>query len=510
MISFPRVLLKHPSAVRPAYRSVTSLRAHRSYALRIYLRTLLPARTSPAYFVALSLLSLMAVSSCRSLKKSPPSTASTTRQDTSIAQADTSKSELETQFDSLTNQVGSFLKSLLPPGEDTGRTVLTPPKDDSRNPLPGNDERAEGFLRDPIERTIEFDSNGNVIEREIFLGGDVGQPSMMTFEEYLRLQKQRTAQEAFKRNALGYQPGDTSTAAQQGGWFDDYTQVNIPIPPSIVPGIFGKPQINLRVSGDVAVHLAYRDNQFLATTGALFSGSETGLDFRQEINVSTKGTIGDKLNIGADWGSDRSFQFENLLKLGYKGYPEELLQSVEAGNVNLTTPSQYIGTQQALFGLKAVARFGPAYVTALAAQKKGDRQTKSFGGGAAGAATEIVIQPANYRRNSYFLDTSFIPNYEPYFSTITAGEGNLPAGAPRLQSDNKQDVEVWRLTTNTADNKRRTAVAWYYLPPIASINARYDAAYHAQGQGQSADTIQRGDWIKLDTNQYSFNRYTGV
>lgn len=505
------MLLKHLSAIRPAFVSVASLRIDRSVALRASLRTIFPAHTSPAVLVALGLLSLMGVASCRSLKKSTPPAASTTRQDTSLAQADTSKSELETQFDSLTSQVGSFLKSLLPPGQDTGKVVLTPPVDDSRNPLAGQEKKDQGFLRDPIERTIEFDSNGNVIERDVFLGGDVGQPTMMTFEDYLRLQKQRSAQEAFKRNALGYQPGDTSSVQKEAGWFDDYTQVNIPIPPSIVPGIFGKPQINLRVSGDVAVHLAYRDNQFLATTGALFSGSETGLDFKQEINVSTKGTIGDKLNIGADWGSDRSFQFENLLKLGYKGYPEELLQSVEAGNVNLTTPSQYIGTQQALFGLKAIARFGPAYVTALAAQKKGDRQTKSFGGGAAGVATEIIIQPANYRRNSYFLDTSFIPNYEPYYSTWTPGEGNLPPGAPRLASNNKNDIEVWRWTSNQTDNKQRRAVAWYYLPENPNgWTGRYPANYRTKPSGTPDAFVQEGLWIRLDTNQYNINPYTGV
>jgi hypothetical protein len=337
------VLLKQLRGFLPVSRQAAS-----SYAVstRSYLRF------TPAFYVVFGLATVISFGSCRSLKKTPAP--SQTRQDSTLSDADTSQSEISRTFDSLTNSVSNQVTDLwnnLWGIEDSGRSVLTPPSMEDRNPMVGdkNFETPDGFLDDPIERRIEFDSAGNIVERDVFLGGDVGSPNVMSFDDYVRLQKQRSINRGLRETALGYTPGDTSSAAAaQQGWFDDYTQVSIPIPPILPPGIFGEPKINLRVNGDVAVHLAYRDNQFLATTGALFSGSETGLDFRQEINLSTKGTIGDKLNIGADWGSGRSFQFENLLKLGYKGYPEEIIQSIEAGNVSLTTPSQYIGTQQAL------------------------------------------------------------------------------------------------------------------------------------------------------------------
>lgn len=452
------------------------------------------------------LIALLGLDSCRSLKRQPNPTPTRTDSLQRVEAEDTTRSELGKQFDSLTNKVSGFLESLLPPALVKGETVLTPPPAEDRSPMPDPEgPQSDGFLNTPIRRQVEFDSAGNVVERDVFLGGDVSQPMLRSFDRYLEDQKARSLEAGFRDNVTNY-VSDTSAQAGAGGWFDDYTQIKIPIPPSIVPSIFGKPSINLRVSGDVAVHLAYRDNQFLATSGALFSGSETGLDFRQEINISTNGTIGDKLKIGADWGSDRSFQFENLLKLGYQGYPDEILQSIEAGNVNLTTPSQYIGTQQALFGLKAVTRFGPAYVTTLAAQKKGDRNTRTFGGGAGSPnAQEIIIQPASYRRNAFFLDSTFIPNFERVYANLTADKSSVGTG-PSLP-ESKLEVEVWRSTDNLASVKKRPAYTWYYLPPLGG-SPKYSPVYHSIGTNDALQAF--GNFEKLDTNQYQVDYNTGV
>ncbi len=216
---------------------------------------------------------------------------------------------------------------------------------------------------------------------------------------------------------------------------------------------------------------------------------------KQEINVSTSGTIGDKLKIGADWGSDRMFQYDNLLKFNYQGYPDEILQEFDAGNVTFNTPSQFIAPQQDLFGLKAIMRFGPLYVTAVAAQKKGSRQTKSFGGGS-GAATEHLVQPWLYKRNRFFLDTSFIPYYEPAYSTIPEG------GTPLIQNGT---VEVWTTTNVTSAINYRSAVAYYTLPPS---NGGYPKAL--QNASTQGDSIISGHWIKMDTTRYTVDYNTGV
>ncbi len=440
-------------------------------------------------FVALS----VSLNSClkRPIEKS---TATPGVIDTGAAARDTSKGFVSEQYDSLTHKFTSFFKSLLPPGKDTtkGVAVLTPPPPTLISPAATTPPPTlPGFLNSPIKRQLEFDTSGNVTQRDVFLGGDVRTPVTTPLDAYLHAEEQQQITNGFEA-AVHHQIDTGTTVDQETGILGNYNSISIPIPPSIVPTIFGKPSINLRVNGDVAIHLAYRDQQTYATAGANFFGSETGLDFKQEINVSTSGTIGDKLKIGADWGSDRMFQYDNLLNFHYQGFPDEILQEFDAGNVTFNTPSKYIGLQQDLFGLKAVTRFGPVYLTTVAAQKKGQRESKSFGGGA-GAATEHIIYPWNYRRNRFFLDTSFIPRYESYYSQIPPNQGS------GFQAPTK--VEVWTTTAYlTGTNPPRHAVAYYNLPPQSGGN--YGLLRTGAG-GLDNDSVVAGYWVKMDTTRYT-------
>ena len=456
-------------------------------------------------------LSALTLDSCRHAKQAQKNDGTTTVRDTSLAGQDTSKSYLSKQYDSLSNKVSSFLSSLLPPKHDTmaAAIIQTPPPPGISSPAVSGPPPSEpGFLNSPVKRKIEFDTNGNVIQHDVFLGTDVRSPTSLSFADYLKLQQEDAITQSFKA-AIHKQQDTGKTVEATTGILGDYGNIQIPIPPSIVPTIFGRPSINLRVSGDVAVHLAYRDNQTYATSGANFFGSETGLDFKQEINVSTNGTIGDKLKIGADWGSDRMFQFDNLLKLNYVGFPDEILQNFDAGNVTFNTPSQYIGAQQDLFGLKAITRFGPVYVTLLAAQKKGERQNRSFGGGN-GVATEHVIRPIDYRRNRYFLDTNFSHYYEAYNSTIPQNTNAVTnSGQEFVDPVYAKSVEVWVGTSNLTQVNKRHAVAWYGLPALGS-------GYGPQWRDTTATStdsnlVASGWFTKLtDTNRYYIDPYTGV
>ena len=464
-----------------------------------------PPLTAAVLLIGLSMLTL---SACKNAKNAQKSQVKPGTRDTTLAQEDTSKSALSKEYDSLSNKVSGFLHSLLPPKQDTtkGVPVFTPPSPDITSPgVIGQPPSQPGFLKTPVQRKIEFDSSGNVIEHDIFLDTDIRTPLSYSFEDYLQKEQQDQLTQAF-RDVLHKERDTGKTVEPTTGLLGDYTNIQIPIPPSVVPTIFGRPSINLRVSGDVAIHLAYRDNETYATSGANFFGSEKGLDFKQEINVSTNGTIGDKLKIGADWGSDRMFQFDNLLKFNYVGFPDELLQEFDAGNVTFNTPSQYIGLQDDLFGLKAITRFGPVYVTALAAQKKGERQTRSFGGGT-GAATEHLIKPWEYRRNRFFLDTNFSRYYESYYSTIPPNTNAITNSGQEYVGDPKS-VQVWVQTTNLTADNRRNAVAWYSLPGRATSGS-YASSWRVVGSA-TADSAVTGYWIKMDTSRYFVEPYTGV
>ncbi|MFI5262979.1 MAG: cell surface protein SprA [Candidatus Kapaibacterium sp.] len=450
---------------------------------------------------------LLVLSSCSGLKKT---TASTQPKDST--KKDTSKVGVVNSIDSLTNsigntigKVGDFFGNLIPGHGGKDSTILVPPRE-VNNPAadPSEPPSSGGFVSTPVKRQIKFDSLGNVTVHDVVNGTDVRQSQTESLQNFLQAQREEGLTSSLHEAAQKYvntgsaAKPDKNDPSQKGtGVLADYGQISIPIPPSIVPTIFGRPSINLRVNGDVAIHLAYRDNQFLATTGALFSGSETGLDFKQEVNMNITGSVGDKIKINTDFGSLRQFSFDNIFKLSYQGFPEEIIQSIEAGDVTLKTPSKYIGIQSALFGFKSVMRFGPLYLTAIAAQKKGEHQSKTFGGGpGSSSGNDYVIQPANYRRNLYFLDTSYIPLFEQYNAQVPTG-GNMP----EIIMENS--VEVWR-TTTTQSPQKITGREWYGLLPVAPGN-KYGVGYPGNG-----GTFEGGAIQHLDTSQYSVNYYTGV
>jgi len=459
----------------------------------------------PIVLAVLMSLSMLTLDSC----KKPPG--KPTPVDTSHVEKDTSKGFLEQKYDSLSHTFTSFFKSLLPPGKDTtkGEIIVSSPPPDINSPTVTSQTPGEpGFLSTPVKRKVDFDTTGNVTEHESYLGSDVRTPTSTPLGDYLKAEEDAKIMEGY-RAELHKQNDTGKNVETTTGILGDYNTIQIPIPPSIVPTIFGRPSINLKVNGDVAIHLAYRDQQTYATAGANFYGSETGLNFKQEINVAINGTIGDKLKIGTDWGSDRMFQYDNLLKFNYIGYPDEILQEFDAGNITFNTPSQYIGTQNDLFGLKAIMRFGPLYVTAVAAQKKGERNSKSFGGGA-GTATEHQIKPWEYRRNRFWLDTSFIQFYEPYSAHIPRNVAAV-TGTGKEYIGPGTKVEVWvQQSTNQTDINRRKAIAYYSLQGIP-IGGTYTPAVQWQaGPANPGDSVVTAYWDLLDSNRYSVDPYTGI
>ncbi len=70
-------------------------------------------------------------------------------------------------------------------------------------------------------------------------------------------------------------------------------------------------------------------------------GNQKNINFKQDLQITAKGTVGDKLTIDADWNTQRTFDFENQLRIKYTGYKDEVIQKIEGGNVSLETGSKF-------------------------------------------------------------------------------------------------------------------------------------------------------------------------
>ena len=343
------------------------------------------------------------------------------------------------------------------------------------------------------KREVVMDSLGrDVVFRETVGGKDVKIPISVPLREYVALR-----QKAEFRRMLADEARKPKVVAERndlGELMANITQIQIPIPPNPIFSIFGKPEIKLNISGAVDIKAGFRNTKSDQTQVSLLDQSRNEPDFAQEVQVNVNGTIGDKLNILADWNTQRTFEYENQLKIKYTGYEDEIVQSIEAGNVSLQTPSSFIGSSQALFGVKARFQTGPLTLTTLASQKKGQIKEVAVSGGA--QEVPISVQPHEYATNHFFVNTLYRQFYENYYREEPALVTN-----PELQI---VDAEVWVTRQGSIpDPNEREGIAFIELPPRGS---GYDEGLRGLVDS-TGGTRERGLFVKLNQDQYDLDGY---
>ena len=190
------------------------------------------------------------------------------------------------------------------------------------------------------------------------------------------------------------------------------TNIEIPIPQNPLFSIFGKNYVRFQITGGIDLHAAFQNVKSDLYTTSVNQSTSTP-EFSQQLQFTLTGEVGDKLKVSADWNTQRTFDYENQMRMNYKGYDDEIIQSVEAGNVSLQTNSSFISSSQALFGIKMGLQFGPLKLTAIASQKKGQVKSLSVNSGA--TSVPFNIRPSQYSQNYYFIDTSYIGLYGDYY-----------------------------------------------------------------------------------------------
>ena len=230
----------------------------------------------------------------------------------------------------------------------------------------------------------------------------------------------------------------------------------------VVPGgrestfstVFGKPRVDLRVNGQADIRAGFdyrRSDQQVSITG---NASQIDPDFKQDLRLGITGTIGDKLQIDVDWDTNSQFDYQNQVKLTYTGYEDEIVQSIEAGNVSLQTPSQLISGGQSLFGIKSEFQLGNLELTTIASQQEGQSNSLSIEGGS--QTTEFDLQPTDYDQDThfflgyYFRNTWNVAHQNPTSPTLVNGFNQIT------------NIEVWKLRTSRSpsesDTRKATAV----------------------------------------------------
>jgi len=195
-----------------------------------------------------------------------------------------------------------------------------------------------------------------------------------------------------------------SGSGQSGGLFEWEIPVKFP---KVVSRIIGEGGPALKVSGYRRISFSGRSTweDGLKNTATSRQSKFPSLNMEQYSSFTITGTIGSKISVKVDQDSRRHTDLENTLQLRYKGEEDEIIQSIEAGNTNLSVGSGVVGygeRKQGLFGIKTTAKIGGWDLTMITSQDKGSNQKAEFNAGAESKAS--VIRDYEYlQRTFYYL-----------------------------------------------------------------------------------------------------------
>jgi cell surface protein SprA len=417
----------------------------------------------------------------------------TTRADTSrtdTTRADTSRTDTTGVLAAVTDTTAgdtlrrSFLlpsRSLLRPERPTASVL---PRD--RSPLA---TRLGAYWR----HDVRLDSTGQFfVARELVGDNDVRMPVTIDYDEFRRERLMRDLRSNW--SVLAAQRAQQRAQQRRGG-----LGVNIVIPggrQSAFTTIFGKPEVDLRVTGqaDIRAGFDYRQNdQQAAITGR---GAQLDPDFKQDLRLGITGSIGDKLRVDVNWDTNNDFDFQNQLKLQYTGYEDDIIQRIEAGNVFLQTPSTLIRGGQSLFGIKSELQIGGVRLTTVASQQEGQSSNLSISGGS--ETVEFGVRPLDYDENSHFFLGYYFRNR---WETALSQPPNILVAHG---FDGITEIELWKIPRDISadDRNMRSGIAVVDLGEnvqILSLANAYTSAQEADLPRPERDQYNHAFGGELDT-----------
>ncbi|MFI5372289.1 MAG: hypothetical protein ACHQ52_12095, partial [Candidatus Eisenbacteria bacterium] len=198
----------------------------------------------------------------------------------------------------------------------------------------------------------------------------------------------------------------------------------IPSPlPQKVQNLLGPGGPALNVSGSEQIRLSGTSNWTNQQLGLLGQHRSLfpSLDMQQDLNIVLEGQLSDRVKVNLLQNSAVQIPLANRIAINYKGDEDDLVQSLDLGNTNLTLPgTQYVsysGRNEGLFGAKLSSRLGPLDLTLLASKQEGRSERASYAGGSQQQIQEIA--DLDYVKGVYYLlyDPSFDLQY-PYQPSI--------------------------------------------------------------------------------------------
>ena len=379
-------------------------------------------------------------------------------------------------------------------------------------------------LQDPdnISTTVEYQpETGTYVIRTKIGDTDITTPYMLTQEEYNHY-AERQIMHTYWQQKIGEVEHNNERKF-------DITDMKFNIGPA--DKVFGPGGVQLKMQGSAELLFGFK-HQYIANPSLTVRARNNNIfNFDEKIQASIQGKVGTRLNFNMSYNTEASFSFDQQnLKLNYKGEDDDIIQSIEAGNVTMDLPSSLIRGSQALFGIKANLKFGKLKIQALVSQQNSEAQTVSSKGGA--QMTKFDISGDNYDENRhFFLSHFFRDTYErsmesvPYVASgFTINKIEVWITNKRGNYDQARNIVAF---TDLGENSSHTQLNWGGTPtgaPDNNTNTLYNfirttnfrdlqqtsAALEGQNGMEGGNDYEKVESARLlNSSEYSLNSALG-
>lgn len=350
---------------------------------------------------------------------------------------------------SLLNKIGVFLLILIfdftlqaqtnETATDTTKTVYSL----GQLTIPNPPSVVDLYVYDPITNTYIFTSS--------VAGFSVNYPVVLTPKEYNAMVLKESIRAYYKKKLDAIEGKKEGSEAAKKDLLPRYYVNN-----SFFETIFGGNTIDVKPTGSVEMDLGVRYTKQDNPSFSPRNRSNTTFDFNQRISMSLMGKVGTRLNVNANYDTQSTFAFQNLIKLEYNptlnANEDDIIQKIEIGNVSMPLNTSLIRGAQSLFGVKAQLQFGKTTVTGVFSEQKS--QTKSVTSQGGGTIQEFELFALDYDADRHFFFSQFFRN--KYDIALK----NYPFVDSRIQITR---VEAWitnrQNRVTTTNNNLRNIVA---------------------------------------------------
>lgn len=304
------------------------------------------------------------------------------------------------------------------------------------------------YIYDPnLDRYIYNESIGDF---------NIGYPIILTPDQYYDLVRKEGIKDYFKEK------GDALSGKKEGS--SDAQKNLLPnfyVNNDFFQSVFGGNSIEVIPQGSVAMDLGViwqkNDNPSLSPRNR----TNLSFDFDQRISLSMLGKIGERLQVTANYDTEATFDFQNIVKLDYTPTEDDIIQSIEVGNVNMPLNSSLIQGAQSLFGVKTQLQFGKTKVTAVFSEQRSQSNTVVAQGG--GTISDFSITALDYDEDRHF----FLAQY--FRDTYDQALARYPYIQSQVQITR---LEVWVTNRSQLTTNVRNVVAIQDLGEAEPTNTR--------------------------------------